>query len=98
EPQGYRAKLAIVAGRVVNAYEGRERRRAFQPAQLFHDESESVRPWKVAQAIFAAPAHTPQRAPATLVVRDGGREAATQTRFQHRRHRHRFELGSSGRL
>ena len=59
EPEGYRAELAIVAGRVVNAYEGRERRRAVQPAQLFHDESESVRPWKVSQGIFAAPPHAP---------------------------------------
>jgi polyphosphate kinase len=35
QSEGYRAELAVVAGRVVNAYEGRERRRAFQPAQLF---------------------------------------------------------------
>ena len=32
QPQGYRAKLAVVAGRIVNAYEGGERRRALQPA------------------------------------------------------------------
>ena len=59
EPEGYRAELAVVAGRVVNAYEGRERRRAVQSAQLFHDQSESVRPWKVSQGIFAAPPHAP---------------------------------------
>src|SRR5205814_9532532 len=44
--QGYGAELAIVAGRFVNAYEGGEGRRALQPAQLFHDESESLWPWK----------------------------------------------------
>ena len=59
ESEGYRAELAVVAGRVVNAYEGRERRRAVQSAQLLHDESESVRPWKVSQGIFAAPPHAP---------------------------------------
>ena len=59
EPEGYRAKLAIVARRVVNAYEGRERRRAVQSAQLLHDKSEFVRPWKVSQGIFAAPPHAP---------------------------------------
>ncbi len=32
-----------------------------QPAQLLHDESESVRPWKVARRILAAPPHAPQR-------------------------------------
>ena len=32
EPEGYRAELAVVAGWFVNAYEGREGRRAFQPA------------------------------------------------------------------
>ena len=32
EPEGYRAELAIVARRVFNAYEGRERRRAVQSA------------------------------------------------------------------
>src|SRR5262249_22927187 len=32
EPEGYRAKLAIIARWVVNAYEGRERRRALQPS------------------------------------------------------------------
>jgi len=51
----------FVARWVINAYESRERRRAFQFAQLLHDESESVRPWKVSQGIFAAPPHTPQR-------------------------------------
>ena len=59
EPEGYRAELAVVARRVVNAYEGRERRRAVQSAQLLHDESEFVRPWKVSQGIFAAPPHAP---------------------------------------
>ena len=33
----------------------------FNAAQLLHDQSESVRPWKVAQGIFAAPPHAPQR-------------------------------------
>ncbi len=49
QPEGYRAELAVVAGRVVNAYEGREGRGAVQRAQLLHDESESVWPWKVAR-------------------------------------------------
>ena len=40
QSEGHRAELAVVAGRVLNAYEGRERRRAFQSAQLLHDESE----------------------------------------------------------
>ena len=97
EPEGYRAELAVVAGWFVNAYEGRERRRALQSAQLFHDESEFVRPWKVAQGIFAAPPHAPQRAPAAIIGSFGG-EATAQARLQRRGHRHRFELGSSRRL
>ena len=98
ESEGYRAELAIVARRVLNAYEGRERRRAVQPAQLLHDESKSVRPWKVSQGIFAAPPHAPERAPATAIARDRDGEATAQARFQRRRHRYRFELGSSRRL
>jgi polyphosphate kinase len=31
----------------------------FNAAQVLHDQSESVRPWKVAQGIFAAPPHAP---------------------------------------
>ena len=98
EPEGYRAELAIVAGRIVNAYEGRERRGAFQPAQLLHDESEFVWPWKVAQGILAAPAHAPQRASSVLVTEIVRGEAAAQARRQRRGHRHRLELGSSRRL
>ena len=94
EPEGYRAELAIVARRVFNAYEGRERRRAVQSAQLLHDKSESVRPWKVSQGIFAAPPHPPERASAIDITERGG-EAAAQTHLQRRCHRHRFELGSS---
>src|SRR6266478_1813395 len=69
EPQGYRAELAVIAGWVFNAYEGREGRGALQSAQLFHDESEFVRPWKVAQGIIAAPPHAPYRASA-IVIKD----------------------------
>src|SRR6267143_2137062 len=69
EPQGYRAELAVIAGWVVNAYEGREGRGALQSAQSFHDESEFVRPWKVAQGIIAAPPHAPYGASA-IVIRD----------------------------
>ena len=96
EPEGYRAELAVVAGRVLNAYEGRERRRAVQSAQLFHDQSESVRPWKVSSRNFAAPPHAPERASAIRIRALRG--SAAQARFQRRRHRHRFELGSSRRL
>ena len=59
EPEGYRAELAVVARWIVNAYEGRERRRALQSPQLLHDESEFVRPWKVSQGILATPPHAP---------------------------------------
>ncbi|MGY3459476.1 polyphosphate kinase 1 [Bradyrhizobium sp. LM3.4] len=45
ESQGQRAELAVVAGRVLNAYEDREGRGAFQRSQLLHDKSESVWPW-----------------------------------------------------
>ena len=97
ESQGYRAKLAVIAGWVVNAYEGREGRGALQPAQLFHDESEFVRPWKVASGIIAAPPHAPYRTPAILI---GGIscEAAAQARIQRRGHRHRLEFGAPRRL
>src|SRR6185437_10699790 len=97
EPEGYRAKLAIVAGWIVNAYEGRERRRALQFAQLLHDESEFVRPWKVAQGILTASSHAPERASAILIGSLRG-EAAAQARTQRRGHRHRLELGTTRRL
>jgi len=69
-----------------HAYESRERRRAFQFAQLLHDESESVRPWKVSQGIFAAPPHTPQRT-SIIVIKDWSGEATAEARFQRRCHR-----------
>src|SRR5205807_8069419 len=96
--EGYRAELAVVAGWVVNAYEGRERRRALQPAQLLHDESESVRPWKVSQGIFATPPHAPYRASAVVVIRSLPGEAAAPARCKRRCHRHWLELGASRRL
>src|SRR5690349_8429667 len=97
QSQGYRAELAIVAGWFVNAYEGREGRGAFQPAQLFHDESEFVRPWKVAQGIFAAPPHAPYRASA-FFLKDRRGEIARQARLQRRRNRYWVELRSPRRL
>ena len=95
--EGYRAELAVVAGWIVNAYEGREGRRALQSARLLHDESESVRPWKVSQGIFAAPPHAPFRT-SSVALRGRRGEAAAQARLQRRGYRHRFEFGAARRL
>ena len=42
-----------------DAYQGRAGRRAVQRPQIFHDQSEPVRPWQIAQRIVAAQPHAP---------------------------------------
>ncbi len=69
----------------------------FNLHNYFMDESEFVRPWKVAQGIFTASSHAPKRTSAILIGSPYG-EAAAQARTQRRGHRYRLEFGPSGRL
>ena len=69
----------------------------FNLHNYFMTNPSSLRPWKVAQGIFAAPSHAPQRTPPSRLRGFGG-EAAAQACRQRCSHRHRLEFGSSRRL
>src|SRR6185437_5158387 len=61
ELQGQRAKLEALAGRQFHAHKARRGRGAVQCPPIFHDQSESVRPWEIAQRLVAAQPHPPRR-------------------------------------
>ena len=74
--QGQRAELAAAARRIVQADQGGRRRRAVQRAQVFHDQSEPVRPRKIVQGIVAPQPHAAGRAclrssPAPIAMAQG---------------------------
>ena len=62
EFQGQRAELEPLAGRHLDAYQGRAGRRAVQRPQILHDQSEPIGPWQIAQKVLAPQPYAPPRA------------------------------------
>ena len=74
-------------------------RGAVQRAQIFHDQSEPVGPWQIAQGIVAPQPHAGGPSVLEKLTAATARGAGpARPRAAGRRHRHRLELGAPRRL